>query len=110
MKRLTPSYIGASDHRDLLIANRGVTLIEVLMSLMIMALGVSAVMVLFPISVLRSVQATHLTNAAILQANAVTLINARKQLIFDPDGDGNMQEHIGRQNELNYMNIISRLL
>lgn len=83
--------------------NRGVTLIEVLMSLMILALGVSSVMVLFPISVLRSVQATQMTNAAILKTNAVTLINARQQLIFDPDGDGNLQEHIGRQNELNYI-------
>lgn len=81
----------------------GVTLIEVLMSLMIMAIGVSAVMVLFPISVLRSVQATQMTNAAILKTNAVTLINARKQLIFDPDGDGNLQEHVGRTDELRYI-------
>ncbi|MFN7868522.1 MAG: prepilin-type N-terminal cleavage/methylation domain-containing protein, partial [Planctomyces sp.] len=43
----------------------GVTLTEVLMSLMIMSIGISSVMVLFPISVLRSAQSTQLTNAAI---------------------------------------------
>lgn len=99
MRRLNPQ----SNYLEVPLFNRGVTLIEVLMSMMIMALGVSAVMVLFPISVLRSVQATQLTNAAILKTNAVALINARKQLIFDPDGDGNLQEHIGRQNELRYI-------
>jgi len=41
----------------------GVTLTEVLMSLMIMSIGISSVMVLFPISVLRSAQSTQLTNA-----------------------------------------------
>ncbi len=81
----------------------GVTLTEVLMSLMIMSIGISAVAVLFPISVLRSVQATQLTNAAILKSNAEALLDAKKELIFDPDGDGNFQEHIGRQEELHYI-------
>ena len=55
------------------IKRSGVTLTEVLMSLMIMSIGISAVAVLFPISVLRSVQATQLTNAAILKRNAQAL-------------------------------------
>jgi len=59
---------------------QGVTLVEVLMSLMIMSIGVSSVMVLFPISVLRSVQSTQLTNAAILK-------RSDPKLIFDPDGN-----------------------
>ena len=81
----------------------GVTLTEVLMSLMIMSIGISAVAVLFPISVLRSVQATQLTNAAILKSNAQALLDMRQELVFDPDGDGNFDEHIGAQQELNYV-------
>jgi prepilin-type N-terminal cleavage/methylation domain-containing protein len=81
----------------------GVTLTEVLMSLMIMSIGISAVAVLFPISVLRSVQATQLTNAAILKRNAQALLDMRQELVFDPDGDGNFDEHIGARQELNYI-------
>ncbi|MFN9719084.1 MAG: prepilin-type N-terminal cleavage/methylation domain-containing protein [Planctomycetota bacterium] len=81
----------------------GVTLTEVLMSLMIMSIGVSAVAVLFPISVLRSVQATQLTNAAILRENARTLVEMKPELVFDPDGDGNYQEHLGARKELKYI-------
>jgi len=66
----------------------GVTLTEVLMSLMIMSIGISSVMVLFPISVLRSVQSTQLTNAAILKYNAEAQIRQNPRLIFDPDADG----------------------
>ncbi len=66
---------------------KGVTLTEVLMSLMIMSIGVSAVVVLFPLSVLRSVQSTQLTNAAILKRNIESELRQNKKLIFDPDGD-----------------------
>lgn len=65
----------------------GVTLIEVLMSLMIMSIGVSAVMVLFPISVLRSVQSTQMTNATILKHNTEALLRREPKIIFDPDGN-----------------------
>jgi hypothetical protein len=57
------------------------------MSLMIMSIGISSVMVLFPISVLRSVQSTQLTNAAILKYNTEARIRQQPSLIFDPDGD-----------------------
>ena len=70
---------------------KGVTLTEVLMSLMIMSIGVSAVMVLFPISVLRSVQSTQLTNAAILKRNIESELRNDQKLIFDPDGDYDLQ-------------------
>lgn len=66
---------------------KGVTLIEVLMSLMIMSIGISAVAVLFPISMLRSIQATQLTNAAITKYNLEALLDAKPELLFDPDGD-----------------------
>lgn len=68
-------------------ARSGVTLTEVLMSLMIMSIGMSSVMVLFPISVLRSVQSTQLTNAAILKYNTEARIRQNLALVFDPDGD-----------------------
>ncbi|MEZ6034833.1 MAG: prepilin-type N-terminal cleavage/methylation domain-containing protein [Planctomycetaceae bacterium] len=84
-------------------AFRGVTLVEVLMSLLIMSIGVSAVAALFPISVLRSIQATQLTNAAILKTNVETVLQMRPELVFDPDGDGNIAEHVGRTEELHYI-------
>ncbi len=65
----------------------GVTLTEVLMSMMIMAIGVSSVMVLFPIAALRSAQATKMTNGAIVKYNVEAMIRARPEIIFDPDGD-----------------------
>ncbi|MCR9202708.1 MAG: prepilin-type N-terminal cleavage/methylation domain-containing protein [Planctomycetaceae bacterium] len=68
-------------------APRGVTLTEVLMSLMIMSIGVGLVATLFPIAALRSAQATKMTNAAITKLNVESMLDARPQLIFDPDGD-----------------------
>ncbi len=88
---------------DVRSSRRGVTLTEVLMSLMIMSIGVSAVAVLFPISVLRSVQATQLTNSAILKYNAEALLRMRSSMVFDPDGDGNLREHVGRAVESRYI-------
>jgi prepilin-type N-terminal cleavage/methylation domain-containing protein len=84
-------------------SHRGVTLVEVLMSLMIMSIGMSAVAVLFPISVLRSIQATQLTNAAILKHKAEATVLMNRRLVFDPDGDGNLGEHIRNQTELRYI-------
>ena len=68
-------------------ARRAVTLTEVLMSLMIMSIGVTSVAVLFPISVLRSIQSTQLTNAAILKYNAEALLQQNPKVVFDPDGN-----------------------
>jgi len=65
----------------------GVTLTEVLMSLMIMSIGVASVATLFPIAALRSAQATKMTNGAIVKYNVEALIKARPELVFDPDGD-----------------------
>lgn len=81
----------------------GVTLVEVLMSLMIMSIGLASVAVLFPISVLRSVQATQMTNAAILKYNVEAYVQMNPQLIFDPDGDGNLDEHIRNHTEARYI-------
>lgn len=80
----------------------GVTLTEVLMSLMIMSIGVTSVMTLFPIATLRSAQATRLTNSALLKYNVEAMLNARPELIFDPDGDGDLAEHF-RGAQRNYV-------
>ena len=72
---------------------RGVTLLEVLMSLMIMSIGVTSVLTLFPVAAIRSAQATRLTHAALLKQNVEALLAAEPDIIFDPDGDGNFTEH-----------------
>lgn len=85
----------------------GATLTEVLMSLLCMAIGVVAVASLFPIALLRSVQATQLTSATILRFNAETLIDLYSQgaanLILNPDYDPSVlpdpdfREHFGKK-------------
>ncbi len=84
-------------------ARRGVTLVEVLMSLMIMSIGVSAVAVLFPISMLRSLQATQLTNAAILKFKVEAFLDTNPNFLFDPDGDGDLVEHFRNPADRNYV-------
>ena len=81
----------------------GVTLTEVLMSMMIMAIGVSLVATLFPIAALRSAQATKLTNGAILKMNVEAQLRAQPSLVYDPDGDGNLVEHFRRPVDRNYI-------
>lgn len=77
---------------------RGVTLMEVLMSVMIMSIGVVSLASLFPISILRGVQATKLTNATVLRYNAEALIDAfTLPFVFDPDGTLNANGHIEHQ-------------
>ena len=56
---------------------RGVTLTDVLKSLMIMAIGVTSVMTLFTIATLRSAQATSLTNSELLKYNTKALFESR---------------------------------
>ena len=76
----------------------GVTLMEVLMSVMIMSIGVVSLASLFPVSILRGVQATKLTNATVLRYNAEALIDAFPlPFVFDPDGTLNANGHIAHQ-------------
>ena len=58
----------------------GSTLSEVLVSLAIMSIGVISLASIFPISVLRSLQATQLTNATNLRYNAEALTNIKPEL------------------------------
>lgn len=63
------------------VSRAGTSLVEVLMSLLVMGIGVVAVATLFPASVLRSVQATQLTNATILRYNAEAVLAAIPELL-----------------------------
>lgn len=56
-------------------ARLGATLTEILIATLIMGIGVVSVFTLFPISVLRTVQATNRTNAKILKENTVDQIS-----------------------------------
>lgn len=71
----------------------GVTLSEVLISTFVMSIGVASLAVLFPISLMRSVQATQLTNATLLRQNAQSLIESNPAVIHDPDGNDDETEH-----------------
>lgn len=84
-------------------SRHGVTLVEVLVSLMIMGIGVVLVMSLFPVSALRTLKATQLTNAAILAHNVDALITQDPAIIFDPDNDGDLDEHIRLPVQRNYV-------
>lgn len=73
----------------------GVTLTEVLVSLGIMSIGVISLATLFPLSVLRTIQATQLTHATQLRYNAEGLVEAFPFLVHDPDPDLNpMTTHV----------------
>lgn len=52
----------------------GATLMEVLMALLVMGIGVTSVIAIFPIAWMRSIQATQLTNGKLLADNARELI------------------------------------
>jgi prepilin-type N-terminal cleavage/methylation domain-containing protein len=81
----------------------GVTLTEVLMSLMIMSIGVSAVAVLFPVSTLRAIQANQLTHGAIVKYNVEALLQSDPKWVVDPDRDGNLLEHFKTPLSRNYI-------
>jgi hypothetical protein len=76
MRALPSTY--AASHTTVLRA--GVTLSEVLISLMIMGIGIVGLASLFPVSVLKSVQATNLTNATNLNYNVRALRHSLSQV------------------------------
>lgn len=63
----------------------GLSLVEVLMSLLIMGIGVSSLITLFPISAKRVIEATNMTNATVLRYNAEAIIDAQPGYIYAPD-------------------------
>ncbi len=60
---------------------RGATLVEVLMALLVMAIGVTSIFTLFPLSILRSIKASQLTNSKLVFENAREVILANPQLV-----------------------------
>jgi hypothetical protein len=65
------------------IQNRfGATLTEVLMSLLIMSVGVVSVFTLFPLSILRSINANQQTNGKILKRDAEELILSSPSVLY----------------------------
>lgn len=59
----------------------GATLAETLMAMLVMSIGVVSLASLFPLSVVRSLQATQLTNAANLRYNAEARIDMNRPLL-----------------------------
>ncbi len=74
---------------------KGVTLTEVLMSLLIMSIGVVSLVTLFPISTLRVIEATNMTNATLLRYCAEARIDAQPSIVFDPDSNP-ATNHLGQ--------------
>jgi len=72
-----PQHISVTSYDD----RSGTTLSEVLISLLVMSVGVVSVAALFPIAVLRSVQATQLTNAANLRHNVEAFTRILPQVV-----------------------------
>jgi len=66
-------------------ARRGSTLTEVLIALLIMSIGLVSLAVLFPMSVLRSIKASQLTNATDARYNAEAAIDQFPMIVRDPD-------------------------
>jgi hypothetical protein len=64
---------------------RGATLTEVLIALLIMSIGLVALAVLFPISVLRSIKATQFTTATDNRYNAEAMIDLYPNIVHNPD-------------------------
>ncbi len=60
----------------------GATLTEVLMSLLIMSIGVVSVVSLFPLSVLRALQANQLTNSKFAEQNATEIVTAYPGILY----------------------------
>ena len=63
------------------ICRQGSSLAEVLVALLVMSIGVVSVAALFPISVLRTVQATQLTNSTQLKYNFDGLTGPRPEIV-----------------------------
>jgi hypothetical protein len=60
----------------------GLTLVEVLMSLMVTGIGILGVVSLLPLAFVRAVQATNLTNGTILRYDAESMIDISPRLLL----------------------------
>ncbi|HEV7999972.1 MAG TPA: hypothetical protein VGP63_08840 [Planctomycetaceae bacterium] len=76
--RLTPASVAANRRAS----RAGLTLVEVLMSMLVTGIGVLSVIVLLPLSFVRAVQATNLTNGTILRYNAESALDVNPRLLL----------------------------
>lgn len=60
---------------------QGATLTEVLMAILIMSIGCVSVITLFPLAILRAVNAHQLTNAKILEENVEAILRANPRIL-----------------------------
>ena len=62
-----------------------------------LGIGMTAVATLFPVAMLRSINATRLTKGTIHRHNAETWVDLRtRQLVHNPDGIGNGRQHFDK--------------
>jgi len=71
----------ASDQTQATVARTGETLSVVLVAMLIMSIGVVSLAALFPISVLRTAQATQLTHSVFLRNNAEAAVESKVGLL-----------------------------
>lgn len=74
MIRVAPSKSAILPHRT------GATLVEVLMALLIMAVGVTSVFTLFPLAILKAVKANQMTNSKLYEGSIKDLLLGNSQL------------------------------
>lgn len=68
----------------------GATLVEVLMSILVLSVGVTAVLALFPATVIKSLRATQLTNAKLLEGNVTETLRLNPQFVYPPIDETNL--------------------
>lgn len=81
-------------------ARGGATLTEVLMSLLIMSIGIVSVIAIFPISLLRSIQANQLTNARLMRKNVAEELRLSFSETYTPAPGYNFRYDILNQSTL----------
>ncbi len=75
----------------------GATLAEILLALMVMAIGVTSIATMFPLSVIRAVQAHHLTSVRLLReqveeaSQAIPAFRPRKSIVLNQSLAANWQ-------------------
>ncbi|SFJ50762.1 type IV pilus modification PilV family protein [Planctomicrobium piriforme] len=79
-----PAHYSQLAIRNVAIARSGATLVEVLMSLLIMSVGIVSVFSLFPVAILSSIKATQLTNGKLLEENVVEMLRTNPQILKIP--------------------------
>ena len=92
----------ASDQTQATVARTGTTLSEVLVSMLIMSIGVVSLAALFPISVLRTAQATQLTHSVFLRNNAEAAVESNMGLLSNAQLAAPTTMDVGNPNWITY--------